>query len=290
MTKVFLNELSGNTNTLGEKLNFAERMLQRKESYTIALHQSSHINPNFLIYILIISFLVFAFYKNRSQEKAAKATATTTFFFFVFSLVFYSIYSSHVKSWYVFSLSLIFPLFIGSSISLLNPSKLFYKVTSIFIVIISLIAVFNYQKEYLASQNFKTPNDPSAYTNQIKIVDDVYTLADGGSFYVYNYIPSVYDYPFQYLFWSHGLNKYGYSPNDLAYLPNQPEYIKNKNSYLKNTKVVYSGTPTILIIQTGDNKTHLQEWMGNFAHLCEQKKLEYSFNQKVLYLKPCSTK
>jgi len=288
MTKVFLNEISGNTSTLGEKLSGLERLSQRKESFISAFNQSSHISPNYLLYLLIICLLIFIFYRGKSQQKVAKSTSTITLFFLLFSILFYFVYPAIIKSWYIFSISLIFSLLIGSSLALLDPNNSIYKVLTTLVLVASFIAVFRSQKEYLTSPSYKSPNDPSAFTNQIKIVDDIYRRVDGGSFYVYNYIPSVYDYPFQYLFWSHGLKKYGYSPNDLAYLPNQPEYIKSKNSYLKNLRPVTNNTPTILIIQEGDNKTHLQEWMGNFAYLCKEAKTEYSFGQKVLYLKPCS--
>lgn len=290
MTKVFLRELSGATNTLGESLSFSERLVQRQSAYFVAFHQSSHIIPSILIYIFVFSILIFLFYKNKTDQKAPKWISATSLLFLVLSLVFYLSYSASVKSWYIFSLSLVFPIFIVSAISLLKQKSLLYKPAIGLILLLSLVAFYRSQQEYLGSIAYKKPNDPSAYINQIKVVDDVYKLADGKSFYVYNYIPSVYDYPFQYLFWSHGLKKYGYSPNDLAYLPNQPEYIKEKNQFLKNTKAVTNQTPTILIIQEGENISHLRDWLGNFAHLCQENKIEYPFNQKVLYLTTCSKK
>lgn len=290
MTKVLLMEISGTTSTLGEKLNLLERLAQRQSAYLVAFQQSSHINPNVLTYILVFSLLVFLFYKNKTDHKIAKLISATSLLFLAFSLIFYLSYSAIIKSWYIFSISLIFPVFIGSAISLLDQKSLLYKSAVCLVLLLSFLGVFRSQQEYLGSATYKNPNDPSAYINQIKVIDDVYKLADNGPFYVYNYLPSVYDYPFQYLFWSHGLKKYGYSPNDLAYLPNQPEYIKNKNDFLKNTKQITDTTPTILIIQEGDNKTHLQEWFGNFAHLCTEKKQEYTFGQKVLYLIPCLAK
>lgn len=290
MTKVLILELTGGTNTLGESLTFTERLLQRKESFINTLNQSSHINPSILIYILLFALLVFVFYKQKDKLQSTKPITKITLSFLIFTFLFYLAYASLVKTWYIYSLSLVFPVLIGSSLSELDPKKLASKIVIGIVISLSLVSVYSAQKEYLTDPIFKSPNNPSAYINQIKIVDDVYKLAKGDSFYLYNYIPSIYDYPFQYLFWSHGLKKYGYSPNDLAYLPNQPEYIKNKNFFLKNTQPVTDQTPTILIIQAGDNKTHLQEWSGNFAHLCEQEKIEYSFGQKVLYLVPCPAK
>lgn len=290
MTKVLILELTGGSNTLGESLTFLERFLQRKESFIIALNQSSHINPSILVYIFLFALLIFVFYKQKDELKSTKPITKMTLSFLVFAILFYMSYTAHLKAWYTYSLSLVFPFVIGSSISELDPKKLMSKIIVGIVMTLSLISVYRAQKEYLTEPIFRKPNNPSAYINQIRIVDDVYRLAKGEAFYVYNYLPSIYDYPFQYLFWSHGLKKYGYSPNDLAYLPNQPEYIKNKNFFLKNTRPSTTYTPTILIIQEGDNKTHLQEWSGNFAHLCEQEKIEYSFGQKVLYLVPCPAK
>ncbi len=78
----------------------------------------------------------------------------------------------------------------------------------------------------------KKPNlDPSLYKNEIAAIDYVYKYADGKNFKVYTYLPSIIDYPYQYLIWLYGLKEFGYLPIDYAYAPEKFEYISNKKSF-----------------------------------------------------------
>jgi len=72
-----------------------------------------------------------------------------------------------------------------------------------------------------------TPPPESLLSLESLTVCRVYQQADGQGFNLYSYIPSVYDYPNQHVFWWYGTKKYGYQPADVSYLPNQPEYIKD---------------------------------------------------------------
>ena len=137
------------------------------------------------------------------------------------------------------------------------------------------------QNQHIKNVYATTSNDPSGFSNQLEIIDDVYKAAGGDSFRVYNYLPSIYDYPFQYLFWWYGNNRYGYMPNDLAYLPNQPEYIKDRESFLRPVPTLNPNSKIFLIVQRGENKTHLAEWFGNFAQYCQLNVTKYSFHQEL---------
>ncbi|MFH1536302.1 MAG: hypothetical protein ABIC96_04540 [Patescibacteria group bacterium] len=80
--------------------------------------------------------------------------------------------------------------------------------------------------------DFGKPNlDPSLYKNEIAAIDYVYQSAKGRNFKVYTFMPSVYDYPYQYLFWWYGQKKYKYIPAEYAYAPNKPSYISNKDKF-----------------------------------------------------------
>ncbi len=69
------------------------------------------------------------------------------------------------------------------------------------------------------------------YKNEIAAIDFVYKYADGKNFKVYTYLPSVYDYPYQYLFWWYGQKKYGYIPGEYVYSPNKPTYIPSQDKF-----------------------------------------------------------
>lgn len=89
--------------------------------------------------------------------------------------------------------------------------------------------------------DFGKPNmDPSLYGNEIAAIDYVYQKAAGQNFKVYTFMPSIYDYPYQYLFWWYGRKKYGYIPAEYAYAPNKPSYISNKDKF-KGSRDNYGG-------------------------------------------------
>lgn len=84
---------------------------------------------------------------------------------------------------------------------------------------------------YFVSDMGKPNSDPSLYKNEIAAIDYVYKYAKGKNFKVYTFMPSIYDYPYQYLFWWYGKKTYGYIPADYAYAPDKPLYISNKDKF-----------------------------------------------------------
>lgn len=109
------------------------------------------------------------------------------------------------------------------------------------------------------------PNpDPSLFKNEIAAIDYVYQYAGGENFKVYVYLPSVYDYPYQYLFWWYGRKKYGYSPMDYAYAPDKPQYISNKDKFEGN-KNNFSGL--VFLIKEPDRNDTRSGWEGTFVNL-----------------------
>lgn len=73
------------------------------------------------------------------------------------------------------------------------------------------------------SQFAKPTDDPSLLTNELAAVDWVYGESQNQGFYVYSYLPSVEDYPYQYLFWWRGTQKYGYVPCEYSTVPSVPD-------------------------------------------------------------------
>lgn len=138
-------------------------------------------------------------------------------------------------------------------------------VSPIFTILIIFFALSNITNFFL--NDFGKSNlDPSLFRNEIAAVDYVYKYAMGKNFKVYTYLPSVIDYPYQYLIWWHGLKKYGYLPIDYAYAPDKFEYISNKKTFSsteddlkkrENSKLVF------LIKEPNRNFT-LFGWEGDF--------------------------
>ncbi|MCL4365970.1 glycosyltransferase family 39 protein [Patescibacteria group bacterium] len=100
-------------------------------------------------------------------------------------------------------------------------------ILSISIIFFSLGNIIN----FFAKDFGKTNLDPSLYKNEIAAIDYVYKYANGQNFKVYVFMPSVYDYPYQYLFWWYGKKQYGYIPAEYAYAPDETLYISNKDKF-----------------------------------------------------------
>lgn len=130
-------------------------------------------------------------------------------------------------------------------------------------IVIIWFGLLNIANFFLNDFNKSNP-DPSLYKNEIAAIDYVYQYAGGENFKAYTYLPSVYDYPYQYLFWWYGQKKYGYSPLDYAYAPNKPQYISNKDKF-EGSKTNFSGL-TFLIKEPDRNDTRAG-WEGEFVNL-----------------------
>ena len=119
-------------------------------------------------------------------------------------------------------------------------------------------------KNYL--HDLKLPNnDPASYKNEILSIDYVYQKAAGKNFKVYTYLPSVYDYPYQYLFWWYGIKKYGYTPEDYSYAPNKPAYIRGKESLITGSNPSSSGL--IFLIKQPDQEGRRHLWENTFRDM-----------------------
>lgn len=140
----------------------------------------------------------------------------------------------------------------------------FGKIFSIILVVMITAFSINNVKEYLNAA-FRGDPGNSIFRNELQAVDYTYQYAHGKNFKVYTYLPSVIDYPYQYLYWWRGLNKYSYTPEDYAYLPDKPEYIKNKEKLSKGTQPESSGL--IFLIKEPDQIGQRHLWENSFKHL-----------------------
>lgn len=114
-------------------------------------------------------------------------------------------------------------------------------------------------------RDFAKPNlDPSLYKNEISAIDYVYKYANGRNFKVYAYLPSVYDYPYQYLFWWYGQKKYGYIPGEYVYSPNKPTYISNQDKF-QGRKDNLSGL--VFLIKEPDRIKMRQAWENDYKDM-----------------------
>lgn len=146
-------------------------------------------------------------------------------------------------------------LFIAVLLAVWNlPKKI---AVPLFLIIISA-QILAFSKQYQTF--FKPSSDPSLLTNELAGVEWVYQKAQGEGFYVYSYLPSVNDYPYQYLFWWYGRKKYGYIPCEYSTYPNTPSLFVPGLKYYQQPQRT-CGNKRFLIIEP-DKNTALQEiWL-----------------------------
>lgn len=96
------------------------------------------------------------------------------------------------------------------------------KISVVIFAIVASSQITIFTKNYQTF--FKPSDDASLLTNELAAVDWVYGQSGDKGFYVYSYLPSVYDYPYQYLFWWRGRGKYGYVPCEYSTFPKSPSF------------------------------------------------------------------
>lgn len=290
MTKTFINEISGESATLGDKLSLIETLKSHMDTYLLWTSNLLSI-PYLNGLILFTAAIFFLFYSIHIKKISATSTILFTYSitFIVFSYIFYAFYFHDLKGWYL--LGLYIPIiFIISSFAreLISSKKIAISIPTII-----LLLYFFFNSAY-SQTNFipKSPNDRSGdksnLRNELIVIDWVYEKAEGKAFKVYNYIPSVYDYPYQYLFWWHGGNKFGYHPDKITYKDNVPEYIHDNEKYLTKRKPTNESSPIFLIYEEDGMIERLYAWRGNFTRLCPKTDIKFTFGTTAEMLYECN--
>lgn len=167
-----------------------------------------------------------------------------------------------ILRWYLNASLVAALILVGFIISTLEKKRFSWMA---YILVVSLF-VFTLQNvsEYIHVAIEGNPGN-SIFKNEIAAVDLVYQKASGKNFKVYSYLPSVYDFPYQYLFWWHGLKTYGYLPEDYAYLPNKPQYVAGKEKLIGGLHPESSGL--VFLIKEPDQIGQRHLWENTFKDL-----------------------
>lgn len=218
-------------------------------SATLMNHKSFSI-----IILLFFIPVLFKFIKHRRKDNL-----------FLISLIFvsvpffgYLILPVTVNAWHLggeMAVSLILISYLLSKVP-----KFIGFLLSIFIIYFAFLNIAN----FFINDFSKPGSDPSLYRNETAAIDYVYKYANGRNFKVYTYLPSVYDYPYQYLFWWYGQKKYGYIPGEYVYSPNKPVYIPGQAKFQGNKNNLSN---LIFLIEEPDRNDTRAGWEGAFVKL-----------------------
>jgi hypothetical protein len=161
-------------------------------------------------------------------------------------------------------------LFVSILLMILNLPR---KIGLFFLFIILIFQLNLFKERYL---EYLTPSaDASLLRNELGAINWVYQKSEGKGFYVYSYLPSVYDYPYQYLFWWYGKKKYGFLPCEFSSFPGSPKLFVPGAKYYEEPKKECSNL-RFLIIEPDKNLIVQNQWLEAIrrgTHLLEEGKV-----------------
>lgn len=220
-------------------------------------------------FLIGLLYLIASFIKEKIYKKENLFLISLLFVFTPF--LFHVLIPINVMPWHLGGTMAAVILLLGLAVDLIWKRKNIVNkiVTALLSGILIAYSINNLELAKNLFQKEKS-SDPSNFANEVAAVDYVYSHAQGKNFKVYIYLPSVIDYPYQYIFWWYGQRKFGYLPEDYAYLPNKPPYIHQKERFSNGVNPQYSGLT--FLIKEPDNIQRRQLWENNFRNLKLLKK------------------
>ncbi|MEN8253084.1 MAG: hypothetical protein ABFQ62_01765 [Patescibacteria group bacterium] len=146
------------------------------------------------------SYLKLKLNKNDFVKKLIILTSTLT----LFSWIWFSL-STGLNDWHLLGLPTLF-LLTFCLITLNLPHKI---ATALFSLLL-FVQIIGLMQRIVALES--EHDDQSMLNSELAAIDWIYAENQNKSFEVYSYLPSVKDYPYQYLFWWRGRKKYNYLP------------------------------------------------------------------------------
>ncbi len=198
-----------------------------------------------IAFILVTGMYVFSARKKKLAFPLYVVTATLVLY--VLAFLWFSTNATW-KPWQTLYLSPL--LFIALLLMMLQLPK------KIFVILIIVVQAGYFYMRYTSFPK----DDASRLANELGAIHWVYTQADGKGFSVYTYLPSVLDYPYQYLIWWFGKKQFGYLPCEYASFPGSPKlFIPGRKTYESPKK---DCTNIRFLIVEPDTHTDIQkEWL-----------------------------
>lgn len=257
MTKLLLGMLTGTNEVLGSKLTFWQTLVSHGGSF-LNYFEGQFILPYFggLIILLLAIFLILLFSKDKKYGFYFLGFLLFTFIFYL------AIYHHPIKSWYLDSLRVWYCFVVGISLANINKLKPLLMIFIFLLIIRNGYFSIIDQSKYI---NIGESVNPKNCDNLIKNVEKVYSNTKNKGFEAYNYVPEIYDYSTQYIYWWYGNRKYGYMPKIVSYSQKEvPIYIRQQNVFYKNLRT--NDDQRIALIY--ETKSIYQEWLKQFDSYC----------------------
>lgn len=264
-TRSILSYLQGNNESLGGILPLTERVSDRTLKFFDVFRSATIQNPT-IISILVFLTTIVSIIKEKKDKFVQSVWISSIIY--IFSLwLFFVIYPPELKRFYLDGLLIIFTIIHAIALSILWKRKQLRIFLMVYLFFVFIESFSPMKQIELFKTNFSERyQHGGTFANQRNIVDSIYQDASGRGFFAYTYSSAIYDYPYQYLFLSHGIKKYGYLPEEFSYLPNQPEYVQYKNAQLQRLQDrIKPGDNLIYLVVDADNQLQRRtEWLKNF--------------------------
>jgi len=262
MTKLLL---SGGQGMLGDKLTLAQTFGSHINIFGKYFEGQFILNSGAGKYLLLLAIPGLLAKKYRKFVIGLLGFVVLAFGFYVFG------YRHELKIWYGESIRVWYIFIVSIGIITLLKKKIAPVIIVIFLAR-NIFLTYNDQKQFINNANF-AKDDPKLAEHEIKAVDWVYREMKNEGFSAYNYVPEIYDYPYQYIYWWYGVKKYGYIPAEVSYEPNAPQYIPKQYEYYDKAK---GSENTIALIY--EKKADYGNWLNKFSDYCVKSKIDFGWN------------
>lgn len=201
---------------------------------------------------LCFVYLGFSVYRKKFDSK---------FKFVLFSLIVYLLtiawfaFNVRLSSWHLVGLPILLFISLFFSTSMLGKKLGLYGQ-------LALVVFSFYYLMANAGMYFMKSNDQSILRNELQAIDWVYQQSGGTGFRVYNFLPSVLDYPYQYLFPWYGQKKYGFLPCEYSTYPKAPKlsYIADGQNYQEKNKTCNEGIFYLIMEPAQEQEQFFKQW------------------------------
>lgn len=277
MTKLLLGFFNGSNQVLGDKMTLGETVISHFNKIISFFEGQFIVNYGWGLGILILAAILIL------MNKKYRKMGIYFLSFLVFAFIFYVVvYHHELKSWYLDSLRVWYCFILG--IGLVNINKFKNLITLLVgIFLIRNIYLTTIDQWQFTGGNFGK-DDPKKMANLIKNVDWVYQKMNNSGFEAYTYVPEIYDYSNQYLYWWYGVKNYGYMSSKVSYsLAEVPEYTRAQKEFYRKTK---EGNNKIALIY--ENNANTLGWLGQFNKYCTLEKWQTDWRTTVEIMEKCS--
>ncbi len=280
MSKLVLNQLTGQQDYLTNPLTLSEKFIDLLNNFTTSLGFTFGL-PWIIVATILVTASVFICLHLKQVSPYLRTIFLSLLAFYPLAFIFYLIYPFRIYLWYLHSLGVIYIFILSLFLYLLFQYHLWSKILTIIFLSTFLIWGGNWQLNFIKNASRQSDN-PSNLSNRLSIIDWIYKEAAREGFRVYTYSPAVEDRPFHYLFWWYGTKTYRYQPSSVAIQPDSPHYLPDNDRYWTKIKSLGNQSLTFLIFEPGDHQLYSRaNWLKQFQKLCLLETKDFPFQITV---------